>query len=85
MYLDASSCCNILKFALGSGTSSVQRQWNIKVTQYSCDYNNLAPDGCTQYFYGNGGSGTLMTYNFAGGVHLANQKDRFCIRSVEGS
>ena len=25
---------------------------SLQVTQYSCDYENLAPKGCTQYFYG---------------------------------
>ena len=51
----------------------------LKVTQYSCDYNNLAPPGCTQYFFGST-AGTVQTYNFQGGQHLANQDHSFCIR-----
>lgn len=52
-----------------------------QVTQYSCDYENLAPFGCTQYFFG-GDTGTVMSYNFQGGVHLASQNQNVCVRFV---
>ena len=61
MYVDASDCCNELAFKLGSGAGTeggatvAARSWQIKVTQYSCDYPNLAPDGCVQYFFGSTG------------------------------
>ncbi len=50
-----------------------------QVTQYSCDFNNLAPDGCTQYFFGSN-SQTVQTYNFDGGAQLADQDQKICIR-----
>ena len=51
----------------------------LKVTQYSCDYDNLAPQGCTQYFFGNV-MDTVQTFNFDGGQHLANQRQAICVR-----
>ncbi len=53
-----------------------------QVTQYNCDYDNLAPQGCTQYFFGSD-TGILKTYNFDGGLHLANQDQAICIRYNE--
>ncbi|XP_059097889.1 uncharacterized protein LOC131892134 [Tigriopus californicus] len=79
MYVDSSDACNELAFNLGSSGSTVTRSWRIKVTQYSCDYNNLAPDGCTQYFFG-AMTDIVQSYNFAGGHHLANQNHLFCVR-----
>ena len=79
VYVDASDACNDLTFTLGA-TASTARQWNIKVTQYSCDYSNLAPSGCTQYFFDVDGMGMLKTFNFDGGVHLADQNQKICIR-----
>lgn len=54
-----------------------------QVTQYSCDYDNLAPSGCTQYHFGSDTS-TIQTYNFAGGQHLASQNQNICIRQERG-
>ncbi|XP_059097431.1 uncharacterized protein LOC131891786 [Tigriopus californicus] len=87
MYVDASSSCNELAFQLGSSTidaSSVSRGWSIKVTQYACDYNNLAPKGCTQYFFGTT-TDTVQTFNFDSGVHLANQNQNICVRQEAGN
>ncbi|XP_059097782.1 uncharacterized protein LOC131892064 [Tigriopus californicus] len=87
MYVDSSVNCNDLVFQLGNmaqGTGIGQRQWSIKITQYSCDYPNLAPDGCTQYYFGTT-SDTVQTYNFAGGQHLANQDQSICIRRERGN
>ena len=53
---------------------------NSQVSQYSCSYSNLAPTGCTQYFYDATGTGTVQTYNYNGGIHLANQEQTICIR-----
>ena len=50
----------------------IPRQWLIKITQYSCGFPNLAPVGCLQYFYGSP-SGVVKSFNFDGGMHLANQ------------
>ena len=81
MYVDASAnYCNTLSFALGS-TSGTSRSWSIQVTQYECDYNNLAPTGCTQYYFGQS-SGTFRTFNYQGGSgkHLASQNQNVCFR-----
>ena len=53
----------------------------MQVTQYSCDFDNLAPDGCTQYFFGST-TGTVQSYNFndGAGEHLANQDQAICVR-----
>ncbi len=43
------------------------------MTQYSCDFTNLAPPGCTQYFFGST-TGTLRSFNYNGGQgHQARQ------------
>ena len=79
MYVDASDLCNELAFNLMEGTSTVTRSWSIKVTQYDCNYNNLAPKGCTQYHFGSS-SGLVQTYNWDGGHHLADQDQNICVR-----
>ena len=87
MYVDASEECNDLVFQLGQagvGTGVMaNRQWSIKVTQYSCDYNNLAPKGCTQYYFGST-TGLLKNYN-NNGYHLAEQNQNMCIRRERGN
>lgn len=83
VYVEASDSCNQLMFALGQ-TATAMRQWSIKVSQYERSFENLAPPGCTQYFYGNGGEGTVKTYNFDQGLHLANQRQKICIRWAKG-
>lgn len=79
MFVDASEACNILSFQIGPAVGSATREWAIKITQFACDYHNLAPDGCIQYFYG-GTTGTVQTFNFEGGLHLANQNQNICVR-----
>ena len=51
------------------------------MTQYACDYSNLAPSGCTQYYFGST-TASVETYNFNGGngQHLANQRQQICVR-----
>ncbi|XP_059081541.1 uncharacterized protein LOC131879286 [Tigriopus californicus] len=83
MYVDANENCNELAFQLGS-SSSVNRQWSIKITQYACDFDNLAPEGCTQYHFGSN-SGTVKNYNYDGGAHLANQEQKICVRQESGN
>lgn len=55
-----------------------------QVTQYDCEFNNLAPKGCTQYFFGSN-SQQVQTYNFDGGIHLANQNQNICVRTERGN
>ena len=50
-----------------------------QITQVSCYDTNLAPSGCTQYFYGST-SGTINSFNWANLVQLANQAQHVCIR-----
>ena len=78
VYIDAKGGqCVSLAMSLG-GTSS---QWDIQITTLDCDDTNLAPSGCTQYFYG-AQSGQFKTFNWAGGEHLANQNQRICFRYI---
>ena len=87
VYVDAALGCNDLTFQLGSagvGTSLINRQWSIKVSQYSCDYKNLAPSGCTQYYFG-ANTDTVQTFNFDGGQHLSEQNQNICVRRERGN
>ena len=79
VYVDASDTCNELAFNLQEGTSTATRAWSIKITQYDCDYDNLAPKGCTQYHFGST-TGQVQTYNWDGGHHLAGQDQNICVR-----
>ena len=88
VYVDVSnSQCNDLNMILGSsgiGQSITTRTWSIRVTQYSCNYANLAPSGCTEYFYGSD-TDTITNYNYAGGTHLNDQFQKTCIRREKGN
>jgi len=88
MYVDSSTACNDLNLLLGTsavGTTLATRSWSIRVTQLECTSDNLAPAGCTQYFFGDD-SGTVKTYNYAGNnYHLANQNQVQCIRREKGN
>jgi len=93
VYFDASDSCNSLNFQLGnvaSGLNSIAtRSWSIKITQYSCDYENLAPQGCDQYHFGSDGSNYVQTFNYqngqGSGKHLANQHQTICVRREAGN
>ena len=41
----------------------------------------MAPDGCTQYFFGQT-TDIVKTYNFSGGQHLASQDQNICVRQL---
>ena len=51
-------------------------------SQLECTAEWRPRSGCTQWF--TGVTGTLQSYNFAGGVHLANQDYTICIRQEAG-
>ena len=76
MYIEASKECNILDFNL-AGT--VNSKWDIRIIQLHCNSNSLAPVDCTQYYFGQT-SGTIHSFNFNGGLHLAEQNQLICIR-----
>ena len=84
MYVDASGTfCNTLGFSLGSSSTAANRQWDIKISYFDCDFNNLAPTGCTQYFFGDDKLGEwkeFKSFNYDGGYHLANQNQNICFR-----
>jgi len=83
MYVDMGAECIDLTFQL-STTGSLEAKWNIRVTQYDSGYDNLAPFGCTQYFWkqdsDSDGKGTIQSYNWGGDKHLADQNQVICIR-----
>ena len=84
VYVDAdSSGCHELQFNLKTGVNNVRRGWKILVTQFACDHPNLAPPGCTQYFYGQD-TGVVKTFNYDGGLHLAKQNQKICVRRERG-
>ena len=58
----------------------------LQATQYSCDFPNLAPQGCTQYYYGSA-KDRVQTYNYngGGGQHLADQAQAICVRRERGN
>lgn len=80
MYVNVNdgSTCSDLVFQL-SATATVTRSWAIKITQFSCDDANKAPEGCLQYFFGST-TGTLRSFNKANNAHLADQNQAICIR-----
>jgi len=80
MILEAEDTCNTLSFTWTS--SSTLRSWDIRVSQIPCDVDWKPPQGCTQYFTGT--TGHVYSYNYQGGVHLANQEYTNCIRQEEG-
>eukprot|EP00095_Tigriopus_kingsejongensis_P004674 maker-scaffold938_size78735-snap-gene-0.14 protein:Tk04674 transcript:maker-scaffold938_size78735-snap-gene-0.14-mRNA-1 annotation:"PREDICTED: uncharacterized protein LOC102079537" len=83
MFVDADENCNALTFQFGGG--ALNREFSIKITQYACDSANLAPTGCTQYFATENGRGSVQTFNFAGGLHLADQNQVMCVRQNRDS
>jgi hypothetical protein len=89
VYFDANEACNSLDFQFGNvarGITAIPtRSFSIRVTQYSCNYNNLAPSGCDQYFFGPTATNQIESFNFAGGRHLANQHQTVCIRREAGN
>ena len=79
--LERDNCIDFSVFVGRSGQadSTVERKWSIKFSQYSCNFNNLAPVGCTQYFFGSL-TNVVRSFNFDGKLHLANQNQNICVR-----
>lgn len=88
MYFDASDQCNDINFQLGNAAIDVsaiaQRKWNILITQYSCDYENLAPSGCDQWYFNPTAAGSVKSFNYDESKHLADQKQTICVRREAG-
>ena len=79
MIVDAADNCNTLTF---SWTSTETQTWDIQVMQIPCTAEWRPPEGCLQYFTGT--TGTIQSYNYAGGYHLASQKYSNCVRTEQG-
>ena len=55
--------------------------FQIQITQYDCNFSNLAPSGCDQWYYGSGATGYVTSFGYDGSTrHLADQKQTICIR-----
>lgn len=71
-----------------SNWSSYNRKWNIMVSQIECGEAYTPPKGCGQFFYGNGGQGTILAYNYdqPNQEYWAKLKGShtICIRREEG-
>jgi hypothetical protein len=63
--------CSTLAFEFKD--AEITREWNITILQIQCDFENRAPPGCLQYFFGlneDGVGGVIKSFNFDGGYHL---------------
>jgi len=58
------------------------KTWNVLARQVACTASWKAPTDCTQYFTGT--SGTIQSYNFAGGQLLQAMYYNNCIRTESG-
>lgn len=87
MIIDSNgSGCSKVNFGIGG--ANVNRQWDIRITQFKCGDEMGGPSGCLQWF--TTGDGTIRSFNFptqADGaavadnvVHLSNQFYSVCIR-----
>ena len=79
MYIDAADACITLSFDINEN-SLVKPKWLISVKQYTSDFNNKAPKGCLQYFFGaDKGIITGLNWNSSSGKSMERNK-RICIR-----
>jgi len=99
MFIDTDGTkCSTANFAFG-GTTTISRQFNIRVTQFDCADRDIAgPSGCLQYF--TNVAGTVASYNYPIGAttvlsgaanpatafqHLASQSYSICFRKGAGN
>jgi len=90
IYADINNDCVRAAFLFGV-SSSVSRQYSIKVSQYVCNDEIGGPIGCLQYFTAT--SGTVASFNFPIGTssiasattitHLSNQNYDICFRRAD--
>merc|ERR1711953_118242 len=90
MYLDPSDSCNVLKIDVNTGVSTT-RTWQIKVTQYTCESQNIPRENCLQWHTGT--SGTIFGFGWDTSVttitsnshtHLQDQNYEICFRRERG-
>ncbi|KAK2724432.1 hypothetical protein QYM36_001070, partial [Artemia franciscana] len=77
-----------LSFSLGASSEaeSLERTWNVKISQLPCDAISNAPPQCLQYFTST--TGTLLSYNYqvedAENTYMLSNTDyTICIRMAE--
>ena len=80
MYIEIADACTTLSFDIKEN-SPVKPKWSILVTQYTSDFNNKAPKGCLQYFFGTErGVITSLNWNSGSGRSMNERNKRICIR-----
>ncbi|XP_059089278.1 uncharacterized protein LOC131885278 [Tigriopus californicus] len=82
MYFETGSTGNAGILEIAKGTTDGNRNFQIKVTYFTCDNLAKAPAGCTQYF--TAVSGSFQSYNHAGNQLLAEMNYNNCFRQREG-
>ena len=95
VYVDTSNGkCVDATFQFDASTST-SRQWDIKVTQYTCDDELGGPQGCLQYLIAT--TGTVASFNYPIGstslsatgtdrvAHLNEQQYNICFRRASGN
>jgi len=82
VYADFGSSDTITQNLILSGKVQRERQWNIEIVMIGGRAERRAPPGCLQFFTGI--SGTVQSFNFQGGYHLANQDYSICVRPEDG-
>merc|ERR1712051_384357 len=83
MYVEfGATSTDTVKLTITYGSTTTVKTWNILSRQISCTATWKAPTDCTQYF--TGASGTVKSYNYAGGQLLNAMYYTNCIRTEEG-
>ena len=80
LYLEVQQSCNTLTMSWLPGKPIPT--WSIKMTQHSCTDWWRAPPDCLQYMTAS--TGFIQSFNYDGGVHLANQNYQICMRTGRG-
>jgi len=83
MYVEfGATSTDTVKLTITYGSTTTAKTWNILSRQISCTATWKAPTDCTQYF--TGASGTVKSYNYAGGQLLNKMYYTNCIRTEAG-
>ncbi|XP_059089302.1 uncharacterized protein LOC131885302 [Tigriopus californicus] len=82
MYLETGTSGNAGTLNIAKGSDAGNRNYQIKVTYFTCNNLAKAPAGCTQYFTGE--SGSFQSYNYQGGKLLQSMNYNHCFRQEEG-
>lgn len=83
MYSEVGRQTTASKATITLGSTSTTRTWKIKVVQIECSNDLVPPSGCVQYYTGMGG--TFESYNFNGGLLVANINYNICFRPEKGT